>query len=81
MLFPGSMRWLTFRYGSYSQCNSYFEVVNGSSQPAASVDWVIKVAHINGPHCHTDHTDDLENCAPVLGNSKYVTKYYKHIFV
>lgn len=69
-----SMRWLTFGYGSYSQRNSYFEVVNGSSQPATSVDWVIKVAHIDSPHCHTDHTDDLEDSTQVLGNSEYTTK-------
>lgn len=69
-----SMRWLTFGYGSYSQRNSYFEVVNGSSQPATSVDRVIKVAHIDSPHRHTDHTDDLEDSTQVLGNSKYATK-------
>lgn len=70
------MRWslLTFGYGSYSQRNGYFEVVNGSSQPATSVDWVVEVAHVDGPHCHTDHTDDLEDSTQVSGNSKHTAK-------
>lgn len=54
-----SMGCLTFRDGSYSQRNSDFEIVNGSSQPATSMDRVIKMSHIDCPNCHTDHADNL----------------------
>lgn len=51
---------LTFWYGSYSQGHSNLKIVHSPSQPAASMDRVIKVSHVDGPHSHTDHTDDLQ---------------------
>lgn len=55
-----SLIYLTFWYGSYSKGDSDLEIINSPSQPAASMDWVIKVAHIDSPNSHTDHTDDLQ---------------------
>lgn len=50
----------TFRNGGDSQRHGDLEVVDRSSQPAATVDRVVEVAHIDGPHSHTDDTDDLQ---------------------
>lgn len=51
---------LTFWYGSHSQGHSNLEIIHSPSQPAASMDRVIKVSHVDGPHSHADHTDDLQ---------------------
>lgn len=51
---------MTFWNGGHSQSHCDLEVVNSSLQPAASVDRVAEMTHVDGPHCHTDDSDDLQ---------------------
>lgn len=49
----------TFGYGGHSERHGDLEVVDGASQPAATVHGVAEVAHVDGPHRHADHADHL----------------------
>ena len=54
----------TFWYGRHGQRHSDLEVVHGTAQPAAAVNRVVEVAHVDGPDRDAYHTDHLEG-APV----------------
>jgi len=50
---------LTLRDGGHSQSHGDLEVVDGTADPGASVDGVVEVANVDGPHGNADEGDDL----------------------
>lgn len=66
----------TFWNGSYSQRDSNLEIVNSSSEPAASVNRVAEVSDVNGPHSHTNNADDLQIAAHRKKDGRVVTLHF-----
>ena len=50
---------LTLGGGGHSQGDGDLEVVDGSTDPGPSVDGVVEVSDVDGPHGHADEGDDL----------------------
>src|SRR4029434_9046536 len=48
---------LPLRDGGHSQGDGDLEVVDGAADPGSSVDRVVEVADVDGPHGHTDEGD------------------------